>query len=167
MTKPSKVVRLMRLDNLQCKSDTPSEDSANSQQNRNELSVQPPRIVETVVSRGQSQASSIGIGEFGMNPAQQGNAAAFSVAVKENLFHKLKFLQGMNASLDFSMDTTSLCGYLRICCGVSETDAYQWWDDHRVMLKNIHTDCRNNKIKMNKQQFNGKLIQSLLTKCKT
>jgi hypothetical protein len=162
----------MRLDNLQRKSDTPSVDSSkNSQQNRNELSVvQPPRIVETVVSSGQSQASSIGIGEFGMNPAQKGNAAAFSVAVKENLFRKLKFLQGTNASLDFSMDTTSICGYfLRICCdGVSETDAYQqWWEDHRVvMLKNIHTDCRNNKIKMIKQQFNGKLIQSLL-RCKT
>ena len=39
---------------------------------------------------------------------------------------------------------------------VSEANAYQWWDDHRMMLKNIHTDCRNNKIKMLKQQFNGK-----------
>jgi hypothetical protein len=57
------------------------------------------------------------------------------------------------------MDATSICGYLRVCCGVSEADAYQWWDDHRVMLKNIHTDFRNNKIKMIKQQFNGKLQQ--------
>jgi hypothetical protein len=40
---------------------------------------------------------------------------------------------------------------------VSEADAFQWWDDHRVMLKNIHTDYCNNKIKMIKQQFNGKL----------
>jgi hypothetical protein len=55
------------------------------------------------------------------------------------------------------MDATSICGYLRVCCGVSEADAYQWWDDHRMMLKNIHTDYRNNKIKMIKQQFNGKL----------
>jgi hypothetical protein len=55
---------------------TPSEDSA-----KNELSVQPPRIVETVMSSGQSQASSIGIGEFGMNPAQKCNTAAFSVAL--------------------------------------------------------------------------------------
>jgi hypothetical protein len=46
---------------------------------------------------------------------------------------------------------------LRVCCGVSEADAYQWWDDHRVILKNIHTDFQNNKIKMIKQQFNGKL----------
>jgi len=128
-------------------------------QNRNG-GTQPPPVVETVISSSQSQTSSIGIGEFGMNPARRGNAAAFSIAVKDNLFPKLKFLQGTNASLDFSMDTTSICGYLHVCCGVLEADAYQWWDDHRMMLKNIHTDCRNNKIKMVKQQFNGKLRQS-------
>ena len=163
MTKPANKGVTMRFDNLR---HGPGTVSAKSKEQRNEHSVQPPQIVETVVSSGQSQASSIGIGEFGMNPAQKGNAAAFSVAVKENLFRKLKFLQGTSASLDFSMDTTSICGYLRICCGVSEDDAFQWWEDHRVILKNIHTDCRNNKIKMIKQQFNGKLIQSMLG-CKT
>jgi hypothetical protein len=45
---------------------------------------------------------------------------------------------------------------------VSENDAYQWWEVHRTMVKKIHTDCRNNKIKMMKQQFNGKLISSVL-----
>lgn len=104
----------------------------------------------------ESQTSSIGVGEFGMNPAHRGNAAAFSMAIKESLFPKLKFLQGTNASLDFSMETTSICGHLRVCCGVSEADAFQWWNDHCGMVKNIHTDCRNNKIKMIKQQFNGK-----------
>jgi hypothetical protein len=118
----------------------------------------PPHVVlETVISSSQSQTSSIGIGEYGMNPARRGNAAAFSMAVKDSLFPKLKLLQGTNASLDFSvLDTTSICGYLRVCCGVSEADAYQWWDNHRMMLKNIHTDCSNNKIKMVTQQFNGK-----------
>jgi hypothetical protein len=125
-------------------------------QKRNGGTIPPHVVLETVGSSSQSQTSSIGIGEFGMNPARRGNAAAFSMAVKDSLFPKLKFLQGTNASLDFSMDTTSICGYLRACCGVSEADAYQWWDDHRMMLKNIHTDCRNNKIKMVKQQFNGK-----------
>ena len=129
--------------------------SRDSQQHRKRAS-QPPPVVEMVGSSSQSQTSSIGIGEFGMNPARRGNAAAFSMAVKDSLFPKLKFLQGTNASLDFSMDTTSICGYLHVCCGVSEADAYQWWDDHRIMLKNIHTDCRNNKIKMVKLQFNGK-----------
>jgi hypothetical protein len=116
----------------------------------------PPPVVETVVSSSQSLTSSIGIGEFGMNPARKGSAAAFSMAVKDHLFPVLKFLKGTNVSLDFSMDATSICGFLWIKCGVSEGDAHQWWDDHRVMLKNIHTDFRNNKIKMIKQQFIGK-----------
>jgi hypothetical protein len=125
----------------------------------------PPPVVETVVSSSQSQTSSIGIGEFGMNPARRGSAAAFSMAVKDHLFPKLKFLKGTNASLDFSLDETSICGYLRICCGVAENDAYQWWDDHRAMLKNIHADFHNNKIKMIKQQFNGKFTCSGRTIC--
>jgi hypothetical protein len=64
--------------------------------------------------------------------------------------------------LDFRMETASICGYLHVCCSVSNPDASQWWDDHRMMLKDIHTDCRNNKIKMIKQQFNGKTRYSQL-----
>jgi hypothetical protein len=93
-----------------------------------------------------------------MNPARKGSAVAFSMVVKDHLFLKLKFLKGTNASLNFSMDATSICGFLQINCSVSKADAFEWWDDHCVMLKNIHTDYRNNKIKMIKQQFNGKLI---------
>jgi hypothetical protein len=52
--------------------------------------------VETAISSSSSLTSSIGIGEFGMNPARKGNAAAFSMAIKDNLFPKLKFLQGTN-----------------------------------------------------------------------
>lgn len=161
MTKPAVT---MRFNNMGRGPGTVSAKSKEHQ--RNELTVQPPQIVETVTSSGQSEASSIGIGEFGMTPAKRGHAAAFTVAVKENLFRKLKFLQGTSASLEFSMDPTSVCGYLLLCCSVSEEDAMQWWDDHRLLLKNTHTDCRNNKIKMIKQQFNGKRIQSLLI-CKT
>jgi hypothetical protein len=135
-----------------------TEDNHESTTN-NSVTNQPPTVVETVVSSSQSLTSSIGIGEFGMNQARKGSAMAFSMAVRDHLFPKLKFLKGTNASLDFSMDATSICGYLRACCGISEADAYQWWDDHRVMLKNIHTDFRNNKIKMIKQQFIGKLQQ--------
>ena len=54
----------------------------------------PPPVVETVVSSSQSQTSSIGIGEFGMNPARRGNAAAFSMAVKDHLFPKLQVPSG-------------------------------------------------------------------------
>jgi hypothetical protein len=135
-----------------------SKSNGNTSKPSNGASIIPlPPVVETVVSSSQSLTSSIGIGEFGMNPSRKGSAVAFSMAVKDHLFPKIKFLKGTNVSLDFSMDATSICGFLRISCGVSEADAYQWWDDHRVMLKNIHTDYRNNKIKMIKQQFNGKL----------
>jgi hypothetical protein len=64
---------------------------------RNEDAKLPPSIVETVISR--SQTSSIGIGEFGMNAACRGNTAAFSMAVKDSLFPRMKFLQGTNANL--------------------------------------------------------------------
>jgi hypothetical protein len=128
---------------------------------KRDSSTRPPTVVNTVTSSssGQSQTSSIGIGEFGMNPAQKGNAAAFAMAIKDDLFPKVKFLQGTNnGNLDFSKDKTSICGFLQTCCGVSDDHAYQWWEDHRTMVKNIHTDCHNNKIKMIKQQFNGKLM---------
>ena len=80
--------------------------------NTSKDSILPPPVVETVVSSSQSLTSSIGIGEFGMNPACKGSAVAFSMAVKDHLFPKLKFLKGTNASLDFSMDATSICGFL-------------------------------------------------------
>jgi hypothetical protein len=109
----------------------------------------PPPVVKTIISSSQSLTASIGIGEFGMNPAHKGSAVAFSMGVKDHhLFPKLKFLKGTDASLGFSMDATSICGFLQINCGVSKADAFQWWDDHHVMLKSIHTDYCNNKIKM-------------------
>jgi hypothetical protein len=115
----------------------------------------PPPVVKTVSSSSQSLASSTGIGESGTNPAYRGSGIAFSMAVKDHLFPKLKILKGTNASLDFSMDATSIYGFLQINCSVSKADACQWWDDHHVTLKSIHTDYHNNKIKMIKQQFNG------------
>ena len=154
MTRPASKMK-MNIGNL--KANRQQGGSRGSQQTPTGASpVLPPPVVETVISSNASQTSSIGIGEFGMNPSRKGTAAAFFMAIKSSLFPKLKFLQGTNASLDFSMDTTSICGYLRLCCGVSEADAYRWWDDHRGMVKNIHTDCRNNKIKMLKMQFNCK-----------
>ena len=72
--------------------------SRDNPQNRNGGTIPPQVVLETVVSSSQSQTSSIGIGEYGINPARRGNAAAFSMAVKDSLFPKLKFLQGTNAS---------------------------------------------------------------------
>ena len=120
----------------------------NTTQNRSGNTIPQQVVLETVISGcSQSQTSSIGIGEFGMNPAHRGNAAAFSMAVKDNLFPKLKFLQGTNASLDFSMDPTSICGFMQVCCGVSEADAYQWWDDHHSLLKTSTWTTATTKLK--------------------
>ena len=62
----------------------------------------PAPDVESVTSSSSlSQASSIGIGEFGLNLAWRGTAAAFSMAIKDDLFPKVKFLQGTNTILGF------------------------------------------------------------------
>ena len=91
-----------------------------------------------------------------MNTAKRGNEATFVLAVKEHLFWKIKFLQGKN--LEYNLEATSICGYLRLHCNVAEKDAPMWWDDLQGKLKKTHTDCRNNKIKTIKQQYYGKLI---------
>ena len=88
MTKPAKTSLTMRFDNLR---PVPETVGAKRGEQRNELFEQPPQVVETVLSSGQSQASSIGIGEFGMNRAQKGIAVTFSLGVKENLFRQVKF----------------------------------------------------------------------------
>ena len=116
----------------------------------------PPKVVNTDMSSSQSQTSSIGIGEFGMKAAKQGQAANFSWAVKMVLFKHVKFLQGPDASLDFNMNEKSICGFMRIQCGVSESDASQWWEEQKISLRNHLTESRNNKIKMIKQYFIGK-----------
>ena len=89
----------MNLDNVQNdhgKKRADDNGNGNKNKSRNML---PPPVVETVISSSQSLTSSIGVGEFGMNPARRGSAVAFSMAVKDNLFPKLKFLKGTNASL--------------------------------------------------------------------
>ena len=116
----------------------------------------PPKEVITIPSSKLSHTSSIGIGEYGMKAAKEGNAATFSWVVKFKLFKNVKFLQGPDASLDFSINETTICGFMRIQCGVSESDAYQWWEEHKTTLRSHLTESRNNKIKMIKQNFSGK-----------
>ena len=128
----------MNLDRVQIHHGTKQADDNGNSYKNSSRTILPPPVVETVISSSQSLMSSIGIGEFGMNPACRGSAVAFSMAVKDHLFPKLKFLKGTNASLDFSMEPTSICGYLHVCCGVLEADTYQWWDDHRYVKKHPH-----------------------------
>jgi len=130
-------------------------------ENRHEESIPPATLVETT-SSGQSQMSSIGIGEFGMNTSKRGSTTAFAMVVRDKLFPKVKFIGGTNTSLDYSTEPTSICGLMRLHCDVSHAHACQWWEEHRSMVKTIHTECRNNKIKNIKQLFTGKLISCIV-----
>ena len=94
----------------------------------------PKEVIATPSSKG-SLTLSIGIGEYGMKAAKEGNVATFSWVVKCKLFKNVKFLQGTDVSLDFSMNETTICGFMRIQHGVSECDAYQWWEEHRTLLR--------------------------------
>ena len=116
-----------------------------------------PATVVEMTNSSQSQMSSVGIGEFGMNTSKRGNTTTFAMVVRDKLFPKVKFIGGTNTSLDYSTETTSICGLMRLHCNVSHADAYQWWEEQRNMVKAIHTECRNNKIKNIKQLFTGKL----------
>jgi hypothetical protein len=121
-------------------------------------SIVPPPVVETVISSSQqSQTSSIVIGEFGMNPARKGNAAAFSMAVKDNLFQKINFYREqihLWTSAWTPYPFVGTCTFAVVYLKLMPTSGGMT----SIMLKSIYTDCRNNKIKMIKQQFNGKLI---------
>jgi hypothetical protein len=109
MTMKSNCKLIMNLHGIQGNPEKPQQKGNGKTSNEGIL---PPPVVKTVVSSSQLLTSSISIGEFGMNPACRGNAVAFSMVVKDHLFPKLKFLKGTNASSDFSMDVTSICGFL-------------------------------------------------------
>ena len=99
-----------------------------------------PKEGNTVLSSNPSQTSSIGIGEFSMKAAKQDDAATFSWAVKFQLFKKLKFLQGPDVSLDFSMNESTICRFMHSQCGVFKSDACQWWEEHIISLRNHLTE---------------------------
>jgi hypothetical protein len=124
----------------------------------------PHAVASETATSSASQISSVSTGmtDFAMNISNEGCSAVFGIAVREKLFPKIKFLQGTtknDMSLDFSMDNTSICGFLCIECGVMEADAYNWWKEMRKNVKSIHTDYRNNRIKMIRKEFLGKCFQ--------
>ena len=51
-----------------------------------------------------------------------------------------------------------VAGLLKKYCNIADADARLWWELQCTMVKGIHTDCQNNKIKMIKQIFTGKYI---------
>jgi hypothetical protein len=135
----------------------PSNGKNKTADNRDEDKLLPATVVE-MTNSSQSQMSSIDIGEFGMTTSKKGNTTTFAMVVRDKLFPKVKFIGGTNTSLDYSTEPTSICGLMRLHCNVSHADAYQWWEEQCSMVKTIHTECRNNKIKNIKQLFKGKLI---------
>jgi hypothetical protein len=124
----------------------------------------PTTVVTIDKCSEQSQTSSIGIGEFGMITSKKGMTKTFAMAVREHLFRMVKFLGGTNESLDYSTEPTSICALMKRHCNILDADARSWWEQQRNMLKGIHTDYRNNKIKMIKQIFTGKYIHETTQK---
>jgi len=119
---------------------TSNQEKKNTEREENDKERGPPKEVIATPSSKESQTSSIGIGEYGMKAAKEGNVATFAWVVKFKLFKNVKFLQGADVSLDFSMNATTICGFMRIQCGVSECDAYQWWEEHRMLLRGYLTE---------------------------
>ena len=117
----------------------------------------PPREVSFKRCSEESETlESIGIGKFAMRTSRKGNITTFKMGIREKVFPKVKFLGGTNTTLDYSMEPMSVCGLLKRHCNIDDVDARLWWEIQCTMVKGIHTDCRNNKIKMIKQIFMGK-----------
>ena len=77
----------------------------------------------------------------------------------------VKFIGKTNTSLDYSTEPMSICGLLKKHCNIDDADARWWWEvQHDTMVKDIHTDCQNNEIKMIKQIFTGKYIHECKNK---
>ena len=117
----------------------------------------PPREVSFERHSEESETlESIGIGEFAMTTLKKGNMTTFKMGIREKLFPKVKFLGGTNTNLDYSIEPMSICGLLKRHCNIDDANARLWWEIQCTTVKGIHTDCRNNKIKMIKQIFMGK-----------
>jgi hypothetical protein len=76
---------IMNLGGIQGNPEKPQQKGNGRTSNEGNL---PPPVVKTVISSSQLLISSIGIGEFGMNPAHRGSVIAFSMVVKDHLFPK-------------------------------------------------------------------------------
>jgi hypothetical protein len=117
---------------------------------RNEI---PPSVIQTSSAGG----SSVSALEYSMPLNNIGRKVTFQVWVKDCLFPLVKFLPHRDniSNLDYSLDATTVCGFLRNHCGVSEEDAPTWWRDQRKHLRKTLTDFRNNRIKEIQKRFLG------------
>ena len=93
----------------------------------------PPKVVDA----SSATASSISVLEFSMPFNYDGKRMTFQNCVKDHLFPLVKFLpQGDDdTNVEYSLDATTVCGFLRQHCGVSELDAPNWWKEQKKHLR--------------------------------
>ena len=117
----------------------------------------PPAIVRT--SSVSATASSVSILKYSMPINYVGKKVTFQMSVKDYLFLVVKFLPygDDDANLDYSLDVTTVCGFLHLHCGVSEDDTHNWWKDQKKNLRKMLMDFRNNCIKEIQKHFISKL----------
>ena len=82
------------------------------------------------------------------------------MSVKDHLFPVVKFLPygDDDTNLEYSLDVTTMCGFLHMHCGVSEDDTQNWWREQQKHLRKTLMDFRNNQIKEMQKCILGKLV---------
>ena len=60
-----------------------------------------------------------------------GKKMTFQMSLKDQLFPLVKFLphEDDDTNLNYSLDATTVCGFLHHHCGVSEADTPNWWQE--------------------------------------
>ena len=113
----------------------------------------PPKDIDA----NSATASSISVLEFSMPFNYDGKRMTFQNCVKDHLFPLVKFLpQGDDdTNVEYSLDATTVCGFLHQHCGVLELDAPNWWKEQKTHLRRTLTDFRNNRIKEMQKRFLG------------
>ena len=82
------------------------------------------------------------------------------MSVKDHLFLVVKFSPygDDDTNLEYSLDATTVCGFLHMHCGISEDDTQNWWREQWKHLRKTLMDFRNNWIKEMQKCFLGKLV---------
>ena len=129
---------------------------------KSEQKKQPPKndVPPAFVQTSSTSASSVSVLEYSMPLNYVGKKITFQMCVKIHLFPLVKFLPhgDDDTNLDYSLDATTVCGFLCQHCGVSEQDAPNWWKEQRKNLWKTLTDFRNNRIKEMQKRFLGKCV---------
>ena len=110
----------------------------------------PPRNeVPLAIVQSATSASSVSVLEYSMPLNNVGKKMTFQMCVKDHLFPLVKFLPhgDDNTNLHYSLDATTVCGFLCQHGGVSEEDAPNCWKEQWKHLRKTLTNFRNNQIK--------------------